>query len=377
MKSDKIVMAIDLLWVKHNKVAGVEVYIRNILDGLVRIKNDYKIYLLVSKDNVDSFRCYKTDRMELIECDVYSEKVPGRILWQNLHLGRVLSKLNVNLCFEPHNYIPFFGVSKIDFITTIHDLQLVHYPQYFSLKKRIWFRFNWINTVRKSKKIIVISDFVRKDLEELFPKNANKFQVIYNPVNVDTNKYATTEEIKEKYSVEPEGYYYTVSSMFPHKNLRTIVKAFSLIKHNSVQVPKKLIISGIGQADKNGMEFKALLKEYDLENEVIVSGYVSNEMRNGLYKYCRAFLFPSVFEGFGIPPLEAALFKRPVIATKETCIPEVTQNCINYVDNPYDENEWVAAILNCKENKEIDFSQYTVDYGANKYFEVFKEIYYR
>ena len=369
-------MAIDLLWVKHNKVAGVEVYIRNLLDGLQNVNENYKIFLLVSKDNIKSFKCYESQRMELVECNVYSEKVASRILWQNLHLGKLLSMLDVKLCFEPHNYIPVFGVRDISFITTIHDLQLVHFPQYFSLKKRIWFRLNWINTVKHSKKVVVISKFVRDDLMRLFSKNGDKIEVIYNPVNVNVEEYASIEDIRKTYSVDKEEYYYTVSSMFPHKNLITIVKAFSLIKKRSINVPNKLIISGIGQNDKNGAEFKQLLKEYDLEDEVIVSGFVSNEMRNGLYKYCKAFLFPSVFEGFGIPPLEATLFKRPVIATKESCIPEVTQNCINYVDDPYDAEEWIKAIQMCVDNKTIDFSQYTIDYAARKYYQLFCDVYY-
>ena len=80
-----------------------------------------------------------------------------------------------------------------------------------------------------------------------------------------------------------------------------------------------------------------------LEQEVTLTGFVDSAERNALYQHCRAFLFPSVFEGFGMPPIEAMLFGTVVITTDRTCIPEVTQGKANYVKDPYDVQEWIRS----------------------------------
>ena len=160
--------AIDLLWVRPKQVGGIESVARNLLDGFMKLKYDFEFWLLVSKDNVDSFRHYSDDNRFHIEvCDVLSSNVGSRIIWQNLHLGRKIKSLGLNKCFEPYYCKPVLGTKGIKFLTIIHDLQAMHYPEYFSKGKVIWMKFSWWNAVRTSKIIIAISDYVTSSLNEL------------------------------------------------------------------------------------------------------------------------------------------------------------------------------------------------------------------
>ncbi|SEQ86812.1 Glycosyltransferase involved in cell wall bisynthesis [Lachnospiraceae bacterium NE2001] len=367
-------MAIDLLWVKHNKVGGVESCIRNILDGLMELDEEYHIYLLVSRDNADSFSEYERDRrFKLVRCNVQSEKVAKRIIWQNMYLGKTLKRCSVDICFEPHNYIPLLGVNDIKFITTIHDLQPEHYPEYFSKKKVLWYKLNWKNTLKHAEKIIAISNFVKEDINNCFPGFSKKIKVIYDPIYVNKD-CANTDEILKKYGIEKKNYYYTVSSMQPHKNLDTIVRVIYEINKRHIDLPQKLLISGIGGDLKGDLEKK--LERYGIENNVIITGFVSNEERNTLYQNCRAFLFPSVFEGFGMPPIEAMMLGVPVITTRKSCLEEVTRGEAEYVNDPYSIDEWIKIMKKTKDNyaTEKDFPEYQRTKIAKDYYNSFIEL---
>lgn len=378
MSKERLEMAIDLLWVKHNKVGGVESYIRNLLDSFLNSNKKYYIYLILSLDNYDSFSKYGDDpRFELVKCNVYSENVGKRIIWQNLHLGKLLKKLNVYLCFEPHNYIPVFGVKKVNFVTTIHDLQLLHYPENFSKKKIMWFKFNWQNTLKNSRAVVVISDFVKNDLNNYFPGYFDKIHRIYNPININENDIEDFSKIKAEYGIEEKNYYFTVSSLMPHKNLMTLIKVFAKINKESINLPKTLVISGVGGTMEN--ELRKVIAQYNLQNKIILTGFISNSRRNSLYKNCCSFLFASVFEGFGMPPIEALMLGTSVITTKESCLPEVTENKCNYVDDPYNVDGWIKIMsktLNKDYYKKVVFDKYDPENIFNEYYRLFQNMFF-
>ena len=195
-------LAIDLLWVRPKQVGGIESYIRNLLDGLLLLPNqEIEYWLIVSTDNEKTFLKYeKKDRCNIHVCKIKSKNVFKRIIWQNMYLGREIKKLGINICFEPYYCKPFLGTKNIKFITTIHDLQALHYPEYFSKFKVEWMKMSWRNALKTSKKIITISKYVKKDIEENFPKYGNKVEVIYNPILVDK------DEMKRKHNY---GTYFT------------------------------------------------------------------------------------------------------------------------------------------------------------------------
>ena len=136
-------------------------------------------------------------------------------------------------------------------------------------------------------------------------------------------------------------------------------------------LPKKLVISGVNGSAEN--ELKTLIVKKNLQDNIIFTGYISNAERNTLYKGCHSFLFPSVFEGFGMPPIEAMLFGTKVVTTKCTSIPEVTQEKALYVNDPYDADEWIETIKCDWNSKKIDFSDYEIKSIAKKYMELLQE----
>lgn len=368
-------IGINTLWLKHKRVGGIESYLFNLLDGI--LKNDEENYylLIISEENKSLFYEYsKNKNVEIISCKIESSRVVKRIVLENFNVDNIAKKNNVDVMFNPVYSKPIFTFNKIPYVTTIHDLQALHYPEYFSIVKRKWLKFAWKNSIKTSSKIIAISNFVRDDIIDKFNVKQDKVCTIYNPIKIE--KFIDDFSIiKEKYGVDDNSYYYTVSSMHKHKNLITLLKVMKNIKENYPDINKKLIISGIsGNAHD---EFNKKIKELGIEDIIITTGFIDDSERNILYKHSSIFLFPSIFEGFGMPPIEAMLLGKEVITTEKTSIKEVTKGLVNYVLDPFDEDEWVNKIKICNNGRNFnyDINDYRVEQVANKYVEVFKEVY--
>lgn len=350
-------IAVDLLWLRPRKVGGTEFYIRNLLDGFLRLEEPFCLCLLVSRDNRDSFAHYAQDRrIRLLETPVVSGNIAGRILWQFFCQNRFLRKRGIRRCFVPVYCRPLFN-GGITYVNVIHDLQAAHYPEYHPLHEIAYSRLCWWLDVHCSRHLVAISDWVRKDIISRYHVREDRITTIYNPITVRQEETVPFEELAGRYQIAAGEYYYTISQLIPHKNLDTLIQVMRRIRDKGTALPQKLLISGVGGKDKEKLQTQ--IAEENLQNEVLLTGFVENAERNTLYKNSRAFLFPSVFEGFGMPTVEAMLFGAAVITTDRTCIPEVTQGKANYVEDPYDPEAWISVMLQ-QENRsgEMDFGAY-------------------
>lgn len=367
-------LAIDLLWLRPKQVGGTEFYIRNLLDGFLQLDEEFHFILLVSRDNQASLAHYAEDeRISLLVAEVESANIAGRILWQFFCQNRLLRRHHIRKCFIPVYCRPLLN-GGITYVNVIHDLQAAHYPEYHPFHEIAYSRLCWWLDVHFSRHIVAISDWVRQDILTRYHVKPEKITTIYNPITIDPGEAAALSGVTAKYQIEEKGYYYTVSQLIPHKNLDTIIEVMRQIKEQKIDLPCRLLISGVNGESREKLERQ--IAEKGLEQEVTLTGFVDSAERNALYQYCRAFLFPSVFEGFGMPPIEAMLFGTVVITTDRTCIPEVTQGKANYVKDPYDVQEWIRVMRN-PENRiaEMDFMAYDQQKLTRRYYELLTEIF--
>lgn len=362
-------IAIDLLWLRPGKVGGTESYIRNLLAGMSKLNDEFHFVLICSKDNSDSFDELITDRrIERIVADIESKNIGKRIIWQNFHQNALLRKNGIRHCFTPVYCRPIFN-GGIKYINTIHDIQAYHYPEYHPFYE-VWFsKINWIVDKYKSDHIVAISEFVKDDLIKVYKFKKEKIDVIYNPIMINKDGIISVEQLEDKYGLKKKEYYYTVAQLIPHKNLDVLLKVMRQIVKEDLNLPKKLVVSGVrGNAAE---QLYRTLEEEGLEKNILFTGFVDNATRNSLYANCRAFLFPSVFEGFGMPAVEAMYMGVPVLTTRCASIPEVTQNKANYVNDPYNVQEWIDRLIDMPEYSEvIDFEKYNEERIAKEYLRV-------
>lgn len=360
-------IAIDLLWLRPKQVGGTEFYIRNLLDGFLKLEEEFHFILLVSKDNQASLMHYaKDERISLLVADVESANIAGRILWQFFCQNRLLRRHHIRKCFIPVYCRPLLN-GGIAYVNVIHDLQAAHYPAYHPFHEIAYSRLCWWLDVHFSRHIVAISDWVREDILSRYRIRPERITTIYNPITVDADEVADLSELTEKYRICDKEYYYTVSQLIPHKNLDTVIEVMREIKEKHIDLPCRLLISGVNGESRAKLQRQ--IEDRGLTEEVTLTGFVDNAERNALYKYSRAFLFPSVFEGFGMPPIEAMLFGAVVITTKRACIPEVTQGKANYVSDPYDVQEWIRVMQNpANRINEVDFDAYDQERLTRRYY---------
>lgn len=330
--------AIDLLWVRVGKVGGTESFARNLIDGMRMTARDFNAVLLVAEDNQETFCKYTQDsRFQLVCCPVQSKNVKKRLLWQNLHLYHFLIARGIYKCFVPIYSIPFVKSNRIQYYAVIHDLQAYHFPEYFSKGRVAWMKISWRNTVKNACTVIAISEYTRQDLISTFHAEASKIKRIHNPIVVQEIEKNSAEQRIKNTGVESGKYFFCVTSLLAHKNVQTLIQ---MMKKRDDSYP--LLICGVGGPMHEKLETE--IRNERLDNRVCLLPFVDDMTRDALYHGCRIFLFPSIFEGFGMPPVEALLAGKPVITTRCTSIPEATRGEAVYVENPYDADEWNGKI---------------------------------
>jgi glycosyltransferase involved in cell wall biosynthesis len=236
-------------------------------------------------------------------------------LWEQIELSFfVKDQKLVNLC----NVGPAL---KRNQITVIHDAAVYANPKNFSFLFRNWYKFLLKAQAIFSKKIVTVSKFSQAELIKYLNINREKIQVIY-----EGKEHFTNQEIDEtillKKGIDRKPYVLAVSSLNPNKNFKVIVEAMNYLQSNDFNI----VIAG--GTDPRVFSQKGVR----LPDNVIHLGYVSDAELKALYKNAFCFIYPSFYEGFGLPPLEAMSVGCPVIVSNRTSLPEVGENAVLYCD---------------------------------------------
>jgi glycosyltransferase involved in cell wall biosynthesis len=231
------------------------------------------------------------------------------------------------------------------FVTVIHDLQYLTFPRNFSARKRAWLRASHEATLRFADRTVVISEQVRGDLLGRYGRRwAPRVATIHNPVSWD--RFGVEAPLPG--SVGDGPFVLAVAAQYPHKNLVTLVRSFAELRRRGAHAGTKLVLAGQLGHELRGIArttpLDRLIEEAGLGDVVVETGYIDDLTLGSLYRRATVFAFPSLFEGFAMPPIEALGLGLPVLTTRETSIPEVTMGIARYVDDPRDPVEMAGML---------------------------------
>lgn len=243
--------------------------------------------------------------------------------------ARLLKKPKPDVLFSPSHYIPL--VSPVKRVCAIVDLSYEkfgreYFREYDLQQLRRWSRLS----VKQSAKVITISQYSKNDIVTLYKAKPQKVVVIYPGFNDELYQprvpLAKLKQVREKYGIVGK-YFLFVGTLQPRKNISRLIKAFARLKTNT-----KLVIVG-----KKGWLYEEILnqaKKLKIDNRVIFTGFVESGDMPALMKYSRAFVLPSLYEGFGIPVVEAQACGGIVIVSRVSSLPEVAEDSGIYINNP-------------------------------------------
>jgi glycosyltransferase involved in cell wall biosynthesis len=304
------------------KITGVQRFAREISKELACQRDDL-IFLVPSINKI-------VDIDSLQGVNIVEVRGAEGHLWEQvtlpLFLLRKKSPLLLNLC----NVAPVIYRNKI---STLHDITYIKYPQSYSLKFRLLYRFLTPLIIKGSKNIITVSDFSLMEISKYYNLDPKKISVVYNSVTNEIKKIKNTSTGRSK------DYLLAVSSQNFHKNFHTLIQAFSNYTGNL-----NLKIIGDKAQAFSGVE------NICSDERIQFLGRVSDEELSALYTNAFGFIFPSLYEGFGIPPLEAQYCGCPVISSNRASMPEVLGDSVLYF-NPESKDEIILAILEIENNK--------------------------
>ena len=335
-------IGIDIRTLMEKRYSGVAEHTLNLVREILKLDkiNEYKLFYNSFKDIKGNLPEFTGANVEIIKTN-YPNKIFNYCLqkiWHRPKLDKLLGGVDVFL--SPH--INFTSLSKdCKHILIIHDLSFLRYPEFFNFKKKIW--HNLINVkklMEQADKIIAISENTKNDIMDLGGVNEDKIKVIYPGADENYRVISSLDiglaTVKKKYNL-PDKFILSLSTLEPRKNLVGLIKAYENLRHDYPELSNTELVLAGGMGWRASRILQAW-KKSEFKNDIKLLGYVDNQDKPYLYNLASVFVYPSFYEGFGLPPLEAMACGVPVITSYSSSLAEVVGKSALLID-PYNTKE--------------------------------------
>lgn len=312
-------IGIDIRSLYRPDMKGIGIYLNNLLPwlGLLDTNDKYLLYFDKRQDNFNR----KPHGESFQERGISIPKGDSLYFWEQLCLPTEIVKDKIDLFHSPGNTMPAFKRCK--HVVTIHDTKIFETkPE--NIIDRVYTKYVQVYALKRADVIICPSEFTKKCVMSCLNIREDKIAVIYNGINDKfkvLNDKSSMPNLRERFVIK-KGFILSVGGETPLKNISNLIASFAILKKR-MKIDEQLVITGI----RNKVIFEKHRQEilkHGIEGEVIILGYVDQTDLILLYNEAAIFVYPSLFEGFGFPPLEAMACGVPVAASDATSIPEVT-----------------------------------------------------
>ncbi|MEY3470992.1 MAG: hypothetical protein RLZZ223_342 [Candidatus Parcubacteria bacterium] len=336
-------IAIDIRAV-GKKRTGDEVYTLELIKGLLKLEIGHNFYLFTDTEDwyqVSDFKNLPSN------WKVIPLLPKSKLIWTEYLLPRACHQYNIDLLHIQY-IAPLYGLpTHTKLLNTIHDISWKFVPEYIRFIDKFLLNTLIPPSIKRSDAIITVSKHSKYAINQIFGTDLDKINSIYNGGYIDHIPTVLTAS-KSIRLVLKEDYILYLGSLQPRKNIPTALKAFAQYIHSHPRSQLKFIIAG-GKGYNYDIQIDAIVSQYDLKDKVIFVGFVTDEEKILLLKQAKVFIYISLYEGFGIPLIEAMSLNTPIIASNTSCLPEVVEKAGILVD-PYDIVAITKAITNLIHN---------------------------
>lgn len=339
-------IGIDIRMLARGGKTGIEEYTSELLEHMLRLDSGihYRLFYNGFRKEPLGFPW-----LTLPNVEVKDFRIPNRLLdgtFRFLDLPKVDKLIGgVDKFFSPHIFLASLS-SRCEKIATFHDLSFERYPEFYSSQKNFWhFSMDPRRQARNADKIIAVSESTKQDLIELYGIAPEKIKVIYSGLSAKSRRIALPQEqayVSKKYQL-PENYILYLGTLEPRKNIVSLLRAFDKLKSSGPLKDSdlKLVIAGAKGWLYDDIFLSA--QRFGSRRDIVFTGFVEDRHKPMLYRMAKLFVYPSFYEGFGFPPLEAMAQGTPVVTSNISSIPEAVENAAVTV-NPANSDELCEAM---------------------------------
>jgi glycosyltransferase involved in cell wall biosynthesis len=321
-------VVVDGLFLIPGRVGGAEYMLYSLMNALSQGSNDDdEVELLVRSDCIGEMQALP-DRIAIKGLTVRGNRFSASEV--------AFSKLAADAALFTNYYTPFSAHRRaLRSITVVHDLQFRTFPEYFTPQKRAFLRYAIRATCRRADRVVAISEFTRHELRRFSPRSDAKVAVVPNPIDWTRVDQADGSGPR----IRESRFFLLPSAQYPHKNIETAIRAYTILRARTDDVA--LVLTGQKSSQlhstRPSVGFDGIPGVYNL-------GYVSNRTLASLYANCTAVLFPSLYEGFGLPVAEAMGRGTPVIHSGHPALREISGQLGTMISDPRNEYLWAEAL---------------------------------
>lgn len=332
-------IGVDIRVLMDKNYSGIAAYTECLLRELLSVQNDdqYIFYYNSLRRPKDLFQKWQDPRITFVGSS-WPNKIFNYILQMLFSVPKLDSYTGpVDVFWSPHINFSSFGSNALKKVITIHDLSFLRYPEFFNLRKNFWHRcINIKKLLKRYDYIVAISKNTRNDLIELLSIPEEKIFIIYSGLEKNESK------AKEVKCIMGSPFILYLGTIEPRKNVEGLIDAYNLIRDRHLPLTNyKLVLAGDRGWKNRHIYYKAAESLY--REDILFLGYVSSKEREWLYNKAKLFIYPSYYEGFGFPPLEAMSRGIATITSDASSLPEVVADAALTV-NPHSTLDLARAI---------------------------------
>lgn len=315
---------------------GIGTYLRNLIRYLPRVDDVHEYYVLCYRQDEDLLRSLSTVvRPVFVTPANYSVS-------EHISLPLAIRKIGAHLFHSPHYVLPM--LTRCPSVVTIHDVIHLLFPQYLPSRSAVHYaRYMIGRALRKARIVMTVSNASKRDIESLFEVDGKKIRVIPNGIDAALTEELdpeAVERIRRRFQLSGRHALF-VGNIKPHKNVERLIGAFAKLREDPAYADVTLIV--VGDEISKYPSLRRAVERHRVRANVRFFGFVPERTLVGLYRVADVFVFPSLYEGFGLPPLEAMANGTPVVTSSISSLPEVVGDAALTVD-PYNIDEIANAM---------------------------------